>query len=199
MNSPKNWIKLCAISALVAAGSTAHAQKAYDVTVVTQFALSGVKQSDQFTRPVKITNKDILAALNATGRFNFGTGAQIILVSLQDDLPTFSVRQGNGTNAATTDISNYFYITEPGELHSADNLTSYAFQIFTFDNRNGTSFTVSGVTALHRGTVTGPGVGPLSRVKTLSANLSGSGSVDGASIVVRGTVHGGSARAEVAN
>src|SRR6185503_2597565 len=125
MNSPGNWRRLCTISVLVALGyGAAYAQDVFNVSLVTQFALSGVKQAGQSTTPVKITNKDILAALNATGRFNFGKSAQLILVSFEDQLPTFSVRERNGTNVTTTDISAYLTLTEPEELDSADHLTS---------------------------------------------------------------------------
>ncbi len=199
MHSTRNSIKLWTIGAFVALWcAVTHAQGVTNVAMVTQFALSGVKQATPSTMmPFKITNKDILAALNATGRFNFRSDAQLLLLSFEGELPTFAVRERNGTNVVTTDISAYFFITEPLEVHAANDSAGYAIYIFTFDNQNGTSFTVSGMTTLHAGTITGPGIGPLSRDRTLTSTVSGSGTVSGAGIVVLGTVHGGSAKAEV--
>lgn len=194
----KNGNKLWALAALVALGADlAHAEGVTNVAMVTQFSLTGVKQAGPSTAtPVRIIDKDILAALNATGRFDFASNAQLLLLSFEGNLPTFAVRERNGTNVTTTDISAYFLVSEPGEVHTANHV-SYAIYTYTFDNRNGTSFAVSGMTTLHAGTVTGPGIGPLSRDRTLTSTVSGSGTVDGANMVIRGTVNGGSAKAEV--
>jgi hypothetical protein len=191
----KSW----ALAALVAFGAgPAHAQGVTNVAMVTQIALTGVKQAGpSTTASVRITNKDILAALNATGRFDFASNAQLLLLSVEGQLPTFAVRERNGTNIVTADISAYFFMTEPLEVHSADHLTGYALRFFTLDNQNGTSFTVSGMTTLRAGKITAPGIGPLTRDRTLSSTVSGPGTLDGASIVVRGTVRGGSAKAEI--
>jgi hypothetical protein len=191
-------MKLCTLAVFLAFGSGVAFAAVTNVSMVTHFALSGVRQADASTSvPVKLSNKDILSALNATGRFNFQSDAQIILLSFAGNLPNFAVREKNGTDVVTTDISSYFFITEPVEVHSADHLTSYAIYIFTFNNRNGTSFAVSGMTTLHAGTIKSPGIGPLFRDRTLTANLGGSGTINGDSMVVHGTVQGGSAKAEV--
>jgi hypothetical protein len=191
-------MKLGALAIFLACGSgVAFAAQVTNVSMVTHFSLSGVRQAGQSTSvPVKLSNKDLLSALNATGRFNFQSDAQIILLSFEGNLPKFAVRERNGTDVVTTDISSYFFITEPSEVHSADH-SSYAIYIFKFNNRNGTSFSVSGMTTLHAGTITSPGIGPLFRDRTLSANLNGSGTLNGDTMVVHGTVQGGSAKAEV--
>lgn len=169
-----------------------------NVAMVTQFALTGVRQAASSTAtPVRMSNKDILAALNATGRFDFASNAQLLLLSYEGNLPNFAVRQGNGTNASTTDISRYFYITEPTEVHSAGFTAGYAIYVFHFDNRVGTSFNLSGMTTLHAGTITGPGIGPLYRDKTLTSSVNGGGTFNGDSVVLHGTVTGGSAKAEI--
>jgi hypothetical protein len=165
---------------------------------VTRFALSGVRQTgDSTAASVKITNKDILSALNATGRFNFGSDAQLLLLSFEGNLPNFAVRERNGTNVTTTDISAYFSIDEPGEVHAAHDSAGYAIYIYTFNNRNGTSFSVGGMTILHAGTITGPGIAPLTRDRTLTSTVGGSGALNGATMVIHGSVNGGSARDEV--
>jgi hypothetical protein len=191
-------MKLCAIAVFLALGSGLAVAQGITVAMQAHFALSGVKQvGDSTAASVKITNKDILNALNATGRFNFASNAKIVFLSLEGELPSIAVREGNGTNANTTDISDFFFITEPQEIHSANHMSSYAIYVYNFDNHNGTSFSVSGLTLLHAGTITGPGIGPLSRDRTLTSTVSGPGSFDGATMVVKGTVSGGAAKAEI--
>ena len=117
--------------------------------------------------------------------------------SFEGELPNFAVRERNGSDVTTTDISDFFSITEPLEVHHGPHKTSYAIYVYNFDNQNGTSFSVGGMTTLHGGTITGPGIGPLDRDKTLTSAVSGSGTVNGDTIVVRGTVNGGSAKPEI--
>jgi hypothetical protein len=195
----KKVMKSWALVALVALGALANAQGAVtNVSMVMQFALTGVRQvGPSSSAPIRISNKDILAALDDTGRFDFASNAQLILLSYEGNLPTFAVRERSGTNVVTTDISRYFFITEPTEVHSADHLTGYAIYIFHFDNRTGTSFSISGMTTLHAGTITGPGIGPLTRDRTLTSIVNGSGSRSGETMVIRGAVMGGSAKAEI--
>ena len=191
-------MKLCAIAVFLAFGSVVAVAQVTNVAMVARFTLSGFRQAGESTAAtVKITNKDILSALNDTGRFNFSSDAQIILLSFEGQLPNFAVRERNGANVTTTDISSYFFITEPLEVHRADHLTSYAIYIYNFDNQNGTSFTVSGLTLLHAGTITGPGIGRLTRDRILTSTVNGLGIFNGANMVVRGTVNGGAAKAEI--
>jgi hypothetical protein len=191
-------MNLCLIAGFLGFNAGVAVGQGATVAMQARFALSGVKQvGDSTAAPVKITNKDILNALNATGRFDFGSSAQILFLSFEGELPSIAVREGSGSNAVTTDISSYFFINEPQEIHSADHMRSYAIYTYNFDNRNGTSFSVSGLTLLHAGTITGPGIGPLTRDKTLSSAVNGSGADNGATMVVRGTVTGGSAKAEI--
>jgi hypothetical protein len=196
-HSNRNWMKLCATAVLLAFGSGV-AFSQITVAMQAHFALTGVKQvGDSTTASVKITNKDILNALNATGRFSFPSDAQIVFLSLDAQLPSIAIRVGSGTNAVTTDISSYFFLTEPQEIHAPDHLHNYAIYVYNFDNQNGTSFTVSGLTFLHAGTITGPGIGAVTRDRTLTAAVSGPGTIDGATMVVRGTVTGGAAKSEI--
>jgi hypothetical protein len=196
--STRNSMKLCAIAVLLAFGSGVAAAQGIDVAMQAHFALSGFRQAgDSAVAPVKITNKDILNALNDTGQFDFASSAQIIFLSFEGQLPSVAVRERNGTNVVTTDISDYFDISEAGEIHTQDHLRSYAIYVYTFDNHNGTSFTVSGLTLLHAGNISGPGISGLVRDRTLNSSVNGSGRVDGATMDVRGTVNGGSAKAEV--
>jgi hypothetical protein len=196
-HSTRNWMKLCTVAVLLAIGSGAAVAAVTNVAMVARFTLSGFRGDQSTAASFKITNKDILNALNDTGRFSFASSAQIILLSFEGELPNFAVRERNGADVTTTDISSYFSIDEPLEVHSANHMTSYAIYVYNFDNRNGTSFSVGGMTTLHAGTITGPGIGALSRDRTLTSAVSGSGTENGDTIVVRGTVNGGSAKAEV--
>jgi len=193
----KTNFQVVAIIGIVGLWSFASSYAATNVVMVANFSLSGIKQSGDRIASVRMTSKDIIAALNNTGRFNFGSTAKIVFVSQEDQLPRMAVREGTGVDTTTTDISAYLTITETGEeIRGPNNLTSYVVQTFSFNDRNGTTFRVRGVTTLHRGTITGPGIGPLSRVKTSSESVNGDGNVDGADAMFHGTVTGGSAKAE---
>jgi hypothetical protein len=190
-------MKLSAITAFLAVGSGIAVAQGITVAMQAHFTLSGFRGSESSATAFKITNKDILNALNDTGRFSFSSSAQIVFLSLEGELPSIAVRERNGSDVTTTDISDFFFISEPLEVHHGPHQTSYAIYVYNFDNHNGTRFSVGGMTTLHAGTITGPGIGPLDRDKTLTSAVSGSGTDNGDTIVVRGTVSGGSAKAEV--
>jgi hypothetical protein len=168
-----------------------------NVVMVANIALTGVKQAADGTSPVRITTRDILADLNATGGFNFSRDAQLLLKSIEDQLPTFAVRDGTGSNATVTDVSDFLTLSEDVEVHGNNNTTEYASQTVSFDDHNGTSFSVSGMTTLHRRQINSKNIGPLFRVTTASAQLGGSGAIGGATAILHGTLSAGSAKAEV--
>src|SRR5215475_4208170 len=167
-HSTRNWMPLCAIAVFLAIGSRVAVGAVTNVSMVAHFTLSGFK-GDQSSAAAafKITNKDILQALNDTGQFNFSSSAEIVFLSFEGELPSIAVRQRNGSDVTTTDVSSLFFITEPLEVHAAHKV-SYAIYIYNFDTQNGTSFAAGGMTTLHGGTITGPGIGPLDRDKTLT-------------------------------
>ena len=183
--------------ALFALGLGAAHSQTTNVLLVANIALSGVKQAGNNAAPVRITTRDILADLNATGQFNFGRTAQLVFVSQEDQLPTFGVRERSGTSATLTDISSFFSISEAVEVHANNNATGYALQTFSFDDHNGTAFSVTGLTTLRRGRIRSRGIGELDRVVSAASQVGGEGSIGGANAVLRGTVSGGAARAEV--
>jgi hypothetical protein len=192
-------IKLTVAGALLGLLSiVSSSAQTYNVVTVANFALTGVRQNGDTATPVRIGNKEIIAALNATGQFNFGSGAKIVMISLEDQLPTFGVREGSGKDVVTTDIQNYFRVVESDEIHSANNLTSYVIQDYEFDNHSGTSFSVSGLSTLKRGSISGPGFGPLERVKQINSQVNGPGSMNGDDALYRGSMSAGSPKAEVA-
>ena len=192
--STKSW----ALSALVALGAgLGHTYAETNVAMVTQFALTGVKQEGaNATMQVRISNK-AHPLLYDTGRFDFSSNAQLIFLSFEGELPSIAVRQRNGTDVVTTDVSSYFSASEPLEIHTGNHLTSYAIYVYNFNNRNGTRFTASGMTTLHAlERLPDLGLSSYPR-RILSSNVTGPGTLDGANMVVRGTVKGGSAKAEI--
>jgi len=193
-------IRVGAFSALLGLSSilSSSAQN-YNVITVANFALTGVRQNGNAVSPVRMGNKDIIAALNATGQFNFGRGAQIIMISLEDQLPTFSVRERSGKSEVRTDISSFFFLTESDEIHTSNEITSYNVQDYHFDNHNGTSFSVSGLSTLTHGNLSGPGFSGLERVRQIKSQVNGPGSVNGDDALFHGSMSSGSAKAEVAS
>ncbi len=184
----KTMIKMALIGAVLACG--VEAAQTQTVSMVANISLTGFRSVDaNNAAAVRLTSKDILAALNATGNFSFGKTAQIVFLSVDDEMPTVGVREQNGANVTITDVSSFFSISEAVEVHGNNNATSYAAQTYNFDNQQGTSFSVSGATTLRRGPI-----GSLNRVRTLSSQVAGFGTIGGADMVVRGNVSAGSAK-----
>jgi hypothetical protein len=189
--------RVTVIGALVGLSSVVSASaQTYNVVTVANFALTGFKQTGDAVTPVRMGNKEIIAALNASGQFSFGSGAEIVMISLEDQLPAFGIRERNGTNVVTTGIGSFFNLSESDEIHTSNNLTSYVVQDYHFDNHNGTSFSVSGLSTLKRGNISGPGFGPLKRVSKINSQVNGPGSVNGDQAVLRGAMSAGSPKAE---
>lgn len=169
-----------------------------NVALVANISLTGFKAAgDSNAAPVRITNRDILNALNASGNFSFSQSAQLLFVSFEDQEPTVRVRDTAGGTTTTTDISDFFSITQPEEVDANHELTSYAYRIFSFDNHNGTSFTVAGLITMQRGPITSRTIGQLLRVRTGMAQVTGSGTIGGTDVVLRGTINSGAPMSEV--
>ncbi|PWU14797.1 MAG: hypothetical protein C5B50_16545 [Verrucomicrobia bacterium] len=167
-----------------------------NVVTTANIALSGFENQTDAT-PVRITTRDILTLLGASTGSSFSRNAQLVLLSQNDQLPTFAVRDKLGSNVITTDVSSFLYITEATEVNANRNTLSYSAQTFNFDDQNGTSFTASGFTTLRRGKITGAHIGSVFGVIGLSSQVAGYGSAGGKYTVLSGTITAGSARAEV--
>ena len=184
------------IGVLALATSTAWPQ-ATNVIQRANFVLKGTKQTASGVMSVRIGNKDLIAALNATGDYNFGRGAALFLVAINDQPSRIVVREVNGKQVADTDVSPYMGVREIGsEVHSRNGLTRWATWYFAFDNAdtNGeTGFQLWGSTIVKRGPVRGRGMGTLTGVSRVQSNVRGVGRVQGAVTVFSGTVSGSSA------
>jgi hypothetical protein len=169
-----------------------------NVVLRAYFVLNGLEQGNNQVINVRITNKDVLAALNATGNYHFGSGAQLVLISSDDQLPVVMVRETNPGQVTTTDVGAYFALADVGnEVHGPGNLTSWAYWSFNFDNGQGTDFKLGGLAAIYRRKITGPGIGPLTRADNAATSVYGAGGLNGTSTIFWGTIYAGFATAEV--
>jgi len=107
------------------------------------------------------------------------------------------VRDKKGSQVTTTDVSNFLSLDETSEVNAQNGLLSYATWVFTLDNHQGTSFSVTGFTTMYRGTIKSPGVGPLLRVFNAGGQVAGPGTVNGTETVFRGQFAAGFAKAEI--
>jgi len=190
--------RIGAISAILALATGIVQAQTTNVYLQAYFVLNGFKQNGEgHVASVRIIDKDILAALNATGNFNFSSNARLLLKSNNDQLPTFVVRDKSGNQVTTTDVSNFLSLDENGEVNAQNGLVSYSSWVFTLDNQQGTSFSVAGFTTMHRGTIKSPGIGPLLRVFNAGAQVAGPGTVGGNQTIFRGTFAAGFAKAEI--
>ena len=195
MKATKTLSRKALIAALFSLCFTLRAQvstnQIYSTVKDAFVALTAIEQTpDGGTKKVRITNKDILAALNATGDFNFGKGAKLLLRSVNGDLPFFVVRESVSNEVATTDISDYLNLTEPDDaVHGPGSIVNWGIWNVTLNGGNGTDFTFWGLTTLHTGVIpTGNGDGDLLRTVALSSVGSGPGHIDGANAQFSGKV-----------
>lgn len=151
-----------------------------------------VQTPDGGTNILRITNKDILAALDSTGAFNFSDNAKLLLRSVNGGLPFFVVRE-SGTNEI--DVSDYLLLTEPDDaVHGHNSMINWGIWSCTLNGDGGTDFTFWGLTTLHTGAIpTGTG-GNLLRTVNLISIGSGPGHVDGANAQFSGKITANHAR-----
>jgi len=190
--------QLVLVGVLLALAANSVVAQSTNVVLRAFFVLNGLEQGNNRAINVRVTNKDVLAALNATGNYNFGSGAQLVLISTDDQLPVIRVRENHNGQVTTTDVgANLALVDMDGEVHGRYNLISWAYWGYNFDNGQGTDFTLAGMATLYRGTITGPGVGPLSRTYNAGTTVYGAGGLNGNSTVFSGNVYAGFATAEV--
>lgn len=151
------------------------------------FDLTAIVQApDGGTNRVRITNKDILAALNATGAFNFGKHATLLLRSFNGGRPYFIVRD-SGTNEV--DVSDSLTLTEPDDaVHSRNSMVNWGIWNYTLRGGGGTDFTFWSFTTLHTGAIPTGNGGKLLRTVNLNSIGSGPGHVAGANAQFSGKI-----------
>jgi hypothetical protein len=192
-------ISACVTLTVTAPAQTNDTNHIYSTVKDAVINLTAIEQKPEGgTHIVKITNKEILAALNATGAFNFGAGAKLLLRSFNGGLPYFIVRESSSNGAVTTtDVSAYLSLTEPEDaVHSPGSIVNWGIWIFTFTGGGGTDFTFWGYTTLHTGVIPTGNGGFLNRTVTLMSSGSGPGHVNGANAQFSGTVNANHGRVD---
>src|SRR5262245_6466949 len=156
-----------------------------------------VQKPDGGTNKVRVTNKDVLAALNVTNAFNFDNRAKLLLPSVNGGLPYFGVRESvrNAVTNSDVDVSDFLTLVEPDDaVHGHSSMVNWGIWNVTLNGGGGTEFTFWGFTTLHSGAIpTGHG-GNLLRTVNLSSIGSGPGHVDGANAQFSGRVTANHAR-----
>lgn len=187
----KTIMRFAVITGLLALGASIATAQTTTVVQHAYFVLKGTTQTSSGASSVRLVNKDILAALNATGAYKFGPRAALLFVSSDDQPPALNVRDLSGGMATTNDVSDYFGVTEIGdEVRSPDGSTRWQTWNFAFDNgnTNETAFELWGSTTIQRGDN-----GGAAGSQTVQSDVRGVGRVQGAITVFSGTVTGTSA------
>lgn len=170
----------------------------YSTVKDTYFVLAGITQvTNGGAITIRVTNKDILGALNASGSFEFGPGTSLLLRSVDAALPFFEVRETTAGQIVTTPVTNYLTLSTPdAAVHGSDGKPNWAIWAFTLNNHVGTDFEMWGLTTLYPAPIPTGNGGFLSRTARLSSNVSGPGHLNGANTQLLGTVYARNARVD---
>jgi hypothetical protein len=191
----KRTAQIAVIGALLAVGvAQSYAQTPVVVSQV-KIALSGFAGGDSGAAPVKITNKDVINALNASdAAFGFSNGAKLMVaVPADGGSPSFFVRDG-GTD---TDVSDFFSTDSSSLIAASNGKTQYEIRELSFANGAGESFDVNGFSTDKVGSVKGKDTGKLDgQVISSTSTVSGTGTVDGTDTVLKGTIGTSGAKGE---
>jgi hypothetical protein len=162
------------------------------------FVLKGTAQTATGVKSVRVVNKDIIAALNETGVYQFGRKATLLLVSTDNETPVLMVRDVTGGQATTNEVDDYFDITEIGdEVRSPDGSTRWQTWNFAFDNATGdattneTAFQLWGATTLQSGRSQTRRTREAAISPSVLSDVRGVGRVQGAITIFSGTVSSG--------
>lgn len=188
-------MKLIRFALFIAFAISSATAQSTNVTQRASFVLKGTVQTSSGATSVRLSNKDLIMALNATGEYQFGPKAALFFVSAGEQPPEVIVREVGGPygEVTTTDVGAYFGVTEIGdEVHSDKQSTQWETWNFAFNNgaTNETAFLLWGVTEIHSGSIHTPGVGTLAGPQRVGSNVTGVGRVKGAITIFSGTVSG---------
>ena len=192
----KRTAQIAVIGALLAVGAAqSYAQSPFVVSTL-NINLSGFAGGESSATPVKITNKDIINALNASsGAFGFSKSAKLLIeVPAGGGSPSFLVRDG-GTD---TDVSDFFGTGSSDVVVTTNGKTQYEIFDLSFDNGAGESFDVSGYATDHIGSVNGKDTGKLDgEITSFTSSDNGTGTVDGTLAILKGTIGASGAKGEM--
>lgn len=190
----KRTAQIAVIGAMLAVGIAQSYAQSPTVVSSLNIALSGFAGDSSTATAVRISNKDIINALNSSSSaFGFSSKAKLmIVVPAAGGSPSFLVRDG-GTD---TDVSDFFGTGSSDVVSNG----KQQYEIFTlsFDNGAGTDFDVNGFATDHIGKVNGKDTGVLEdQVTSFNSSVSGTGDVNGSFAVLKGTVNAAGAKGEM--
>ena len=193
-------VRFALLAGLVAPAIPSATAQSTNVVQRANFALKGITQTSSGTRLVRVVNKDIIAALNATGEYQFGPKAALLFVSSDDQPPVLVVRDASAGTNTTTEVSDYFGVTRIGDEISLrkDGARLETWQ-FAFDNGNTngeTGFELWGSTTIHRGAIHTAGMTTLTGPQRIESKVRGVGRVQGAVTIFSGSISGAKATLE---
>jgi hypothetical protein len=176
---------------------TANAQTT-NVVLPAFFVLKGTTQTATGVKSVRLVNKDIIAALNETGVYQFGPRATLLMIATDDETPAFVVRDVTGGQATTNEVGDYFDITEIGdEVRTPDGSTRWQTLHFAFDNAtsdastNETAFQLWGETTIQNRTSPSRETRQATNSPVFLSVVRGVGRVQDAITIFSGTVSSG--------
>jgi hypothetical protein len=192
-NRMQKIMRFALITGLLALTISSAKAQSTDVVQRANFVLKGTIQTPSGATSVRVVNKDIIAALKASGAYDFGPKATLLFVSSDDQPPAVFVGDLSAGQTTNTDISGYFDVTEVGdEVDSHNQSTSWETWKFGFDNgdTNETAFQLWGLTTIHRGTIRTSGIGTLAGPRRVQSKVTGVGRLQGVITIFSGTVSG---------
>lgn len=178
---------------LALATSTANAQST-NTTLRATFALKATIQTVSGVASARVVNKDILAALNASGAYHFGPKATLLFVSTDEEPPLLIVREGTGQQTTDTDVSDFFGVTEVGDpVRSGDGGMRWETWNFAFNNgtTNETAFELWGETTIQQGTPHARHNGEGAGSPAFRSDVRGVGRLTDEITIFSGTIHSG--------
>jgi hypothetical protein len=191
----KRTAQIAVIGALLAVGAAQSYAQTPMVVSQLKIALTGFAGGESGAATVKITNKDIINALNASDAgFDFSGGAKLLIaVPAEGGSPSFIVRD-QGTD---TDVSDFFGTDSSDVVRTSNGKTQYEILFLSFSNGAGESFDVNGYATDKIGNVKGKDTGTLEgQITGFTSTQSGTGSVDDTFTVVKGTISASGAKGE---
>jgi hypothetical protein len=163
-----------------------------NVELPATFVLTGIMQTASGAKWVRVISKDIVAALNESGAYQFKSGATLLFVSSDDQPPLIMVHEGRGLQTTNTDVSDFFGVTEIGDAVRSPDGTRWETWHFSFDNAatNTTGFQLWGETTIHRGAIHTTKMGTVTNAPGVQSTVTGVGRLNGAITIFSGSVNG---------
>jgi len=192
-NFMKNSIRFAITTGPLALAICTATAQSTNVELPATFVLKGTVQTASGAKMVRVISKDIVAALNESGAYQFTPGATLLFVSSDDQPPLIMVHEGRGLQTTNTDVSDFFDVTEIGDpVRSPDDSTRWETWHFSFDNAatNTTGFQLWGETTIHRGAIHTTKMGTVTNAPGVQSTVTGVGRLNGAITIFSGSVNG---------